>query len=179
MLLQVSAMGPLIDAELERTDRRHAQLTRLSHELVMLKLCLKMFHVYVLTFPCFSKCTSFLCIWHNSLPCLPGWCSIFVPQSDARSTCPSILRSLSWCSPSTRGCRRRTRGAAYGRLHANASRAPSSPAHGPSWWSPSSAYGSSKWGSSSYILPSSGPFPLPWIPRWSTGYDARWENCHG
>ena len=27
-------MGPLIDAELERTDRRHAQLTRLSHELV-------------------------------------------------------------------------------------------------------------------------------------------------
>jgi len=31
---QVSAMGPLIDAELERTDRRHAQLTRLSHELV-------------------------------------------------------------------------------------------------------------------------------------------------
>ena len=33
--LQVAAMGPLIDAELERTDRRHAQLTRLSHELVM------------------------------------------------------------------------------------------------------------------------------------------------
>lgn len=31
---QVGAMGPLIDAELERTDRRHAQLTRLSHELV-------------------------------------------------------------------------------------------------------------------------------------------------
>jgi len=31
---QVAAMGPLIDAELERTDRRHAQLTRLSHELV-------------------------------------------------------------------------------------------------------------------------------------------------
>ena len=31
---KVSAMGPLIDAELERTDRRHAQLTRLSHELV-------------------------------------------------------------------------------------------------------------------------------------------------
>jgi len=31
---QVGAMAPLIDAELERTDRRHAQLTRLSHELV-------------------------------------------------------------------------------------------------------------------------------------------------
>jgi len=31
---QVSSMGPLIDTELERTDRRHAQLTRLSHELV-------------------------------------------------------------------------------------------------------------------------------------------------
>ena len=27
-------MGPLIDAELERVDRRHAQLTRLSTELV-------------------------------------------------------------------------------------------------------------------------------------------------
>ena len=33
-----AAMGPLIDAELERTDRRHAQLTRLSHELVGLHL---------------------------------------------------------------------------------------------------------------------------------------------
>lgn len=31
---QVSCMGPLIDAELESVDRRHAQLTRLSHELV-------------------------------------------------------------------------------------------------------------------------------------------------
>jgi len=31
---QVGAMAPLIDAELERTDRRHAQLTRLSHSLV-------------------------------------------------------------------------------------------------------------------------------------------------
>merc|ERR1719187_2519847 len=31
---QVGAMGPLIDQELERVDRRHAQLTRLSHELV-------------------------------------------------------------------------------------------------------------------------------------------------
>jgi len=31
---QVGTMGPLIDAELERVDRRHAQLTRLSHELV-------------------------------------------------------------------------------------------------------------------------------------------------
>jgi len=31
---QVGAMAPLIDAALERTDRRHAQLTRLSHELV-------------------------------------------------------------------------------------------------------------------------------------------------
>lgn len=31
---QVGSMGPLIDAELERVDRRHAQLTRLSHELV-------------------------------------------------------------------------------------------------------------------------------------------------
>lgn len=31
---QVAAMGPLIDAALEKTDRRHAQLTRLSHELV-------------------------------------------------------------------------------------------------------------------------------------------------
>lgn len=31
---QVDAMGPLIDQELERVDRRHAQLTRLSHELV-------------------------------------------------------------------------------------------------------------------------------------------------
>lgn len=27
-------MGPMIDAELERVDRRHAQLTRLSTELV-------------------------------------------------------------------------------------------------------------------------------------------------
>ena len=40
VFLQVSAMGPLIDAELERTDRRHAQLTRLSHELVMLNSAL-------------------------------------------------------------------------------------------------------------------------------------------
>merc|ERR1712013_420455 len=31
---QVGSMGPLIDAELERVDRRHAQLTRLTHELV-------------------------------------------------------------------------------------------------------------------------------------------------
>jgi len=31
---QVGSMGPLIDTELERVDRRHAQLTRLSHELV-------------------------------------------------------------------------------------------------------------------------------------------------
>lgn len=31
---QVEAMGPLIDAELERVDRRHAELTRLSTELV-------------------------------------------------------------------------------------------------------------------------------------------------
>jgi len=31
---QVGSMGPLIDAELETVDRRHAQLTRLSHELV-------------------------------------------------------------------------------------------------------------------------------------------------
>jgi len=31
---QVSSMGPLIDSQLEATDRRHAQLTRLSHELV-------------------------------------------------------------------------------------------------------------------------------------------------
>ena len=31
---QVNAMGPLIDAELESIDRRHAQLTRISTELV-------------------------------------------------------------------------------------------------------------------------------------------------
>jgi len=31
---QCSAMGPLIDAELEKVDSRHAQLTRLSHQLV-------------------------------------------------------------------------------------------------------------------------------------------------
>ena len=31
---QVYKMGPLIDAELEAVDRRHAQLTRLSTELV-------------------------------------------------------------------------------------------------------------------------------------------------
>jgi len=31
---QVGCMAPLIDAELEQVDRRHAQLTRLSHELV-------------------------------------------------------------------------------------------------------------------------------------------------
>ena len=31
---QVYRMGPLIDAELEAVDRRHAQLTRLSTELV-------------------------------------------------------------------------------------------------------------------------------------------------
>merc|ERR1719219_1567706 len=31
---QVNSMGPLIDTELERVDRRHAQLTRLSHQLV-------------------------------------------------------------------------------------------------------------------------------------------------
>ena len=36
--LQVGAMAPLIDAALERTDRRHAQLTRLSHELVTLDI---------------------------------------------------------------------------------------------------------------------------------------------
>jgi len=31
---QVTSMGPLIDTELEQVDRRHAQLTRLSHQLV-------------------------------------------------------------------------------------------------------------------------------------------------
>ena len=31
---QVTSMGPIIDTELERVDRRHAQLTRLSHQLV-------------------------------------------------------------------------------------------------------------------------------------------------
>jgi len=31
---QVNCMGPMIDTELERVDRRHAQLTRLSHQLV-------------------------------------------------------------------------------------------------------------------------------------------------
>ena len=31
---QVASMGPLIDTELETVDRRHAQLTRLSHQLV-------------------------------------------------------------------------------------------------------------------------------------------------
>jgi len=31
---QVGSMGPLIDTELETVDRRHAQLTRLSHQLV-------------------------------------------------------------------------------------------------------------------------------------------------
>merc|ERR1711936_1243029 len=31
---QVNGMGPLIDAELELVDRRHAQLTRISTELV-------------------------------------------------------------------------------------------------------------------------------------------------
>jgi len=31
---QVSSMGPMIDTELEKVDRRHAQLTRLSHQLV-------------------------------------------------------------------------------------------------------------------------------------------------
>ena len=31
---QVNSMGPLIDTELEQVDRRHAQLTRLSHQLV-------------------------------------------------------------------------------------------------------------------------------------------------
>ena len=31
---QVGSMGPLIDMELETVDRRHAQLTRLSHQLV-------------------------------------------------------------------------------------------------------------------------------------------------
>ena len=51
MLLQVSAMGPLIDAELERTDRRHAQLTRLSHELVMLNSSIKVLKFSLKTFP--------------------------------------------------------------------------------------------------------------------------------
>lgn len=31
---QVNNMGPLIDAELERVDRKHAQLTQLSADLV-------------------------------------------------------------------------------------------------------------------------------------------------
>lgn len=31
---QVNAMGPLIDNELERVDRKHAQLTQLSSDLV-------------------------------------------------------------------------------------------------------------------------------------------------
>ena len=31
---EVNAMGPLIDAELERVDRKHAQLTQLSSDLV-------------------------------------------------------------------------------------------------------------------------------------------------
>lgn len=31
---EVNAMGPLIDAELERVDRKHAQLTQLSSSLV-------------------------------------------------------------------------------------------------------------------------------------------------
>lgn len=31
---QVTAMGPLIDAALEKVDRRHAQLTQLSSDLV-------------------------------------------------------------------------------------------------------------------------------------------------
>ena len=31
---QVNLMGPLIDAELERVDRKHAQLTQLSSDLV-------------------------------------------------------------------------------------------------------------------------------------------------
>ena len=31
---QVNSMGPMIDTELEKVDRRHAQLTRLSHQLV-------------------------------------------------------------------------------------------------------------------------------------------------
>ena len=34
LLVLLFQMGPLIDAELERVDRRHAQLTRLSTELV-------------------------------------------------------------------------------------------------------------------------------------------------
>jgi signal transducing adaptor molecule len=31
---QVNAMGPLIDQELEKVDRKHAQLTQLSSDLV-------------------------------------------------------------------------------------------------------------------------------------------------
>lgn len=34
LLEQVNNMGPLIDAELERVDRKHAQLTQLSSDLV-------------------------------------------------------------------------------------------------------------------------------------------------
>lgn len=34
ILGEVNLMGPLIDAELERVDRRHAQLTQLSADLV-------------------------------------------------------------------------------------------------------------------------------------------------
>jgi len=45
-------MGPLIDAELERVDRRHAQLTRLSTELVdALNLYHQVWMTYLLKLP--------------------------------------------------------------------------------------------------------------------------------
>ena len=95
-----AAMGPLIDAELERTDRRHAQLTRLSHELVRLFPSLKM--------------SSF------SVPLLPlKLIHLFLSQVDALSLYHNlrreapVLRSFPGCCLSTRSCGRSTR-AAYG-----------------------------------------------------------------
>ena len=103
--------------------------------------------------------------------CFLGWCPVSVPQSDARSTSSSILWGFSWCSPTARGCRRTTR-AGDGRLHAHARRAPSSPTHGTTGLA--TTYATTEWRSTSYILPSSRPLPIPWISR-PTWNDARWK----
>ena len=58
-------MGPLIDAELERTDRRHAQLTRLSHELVRLEFLSKNASFFGATYQIFPSQVDALSLYHN------------------------------------------------------------------------------------------------------------------
>ena len=113
-----AAMGPLIDAELERTDRRHAQLTRLSHELVRLFPSLKMSSFSVPLLP--LKLIHLFLSQVDALSLYPlKLIHLFLSQVDALSLYHNlrreapVLRSFPGCCLSTRSCGRSTR-AAYG-----------------------------------------------------------------